>query len=150
MSCVNSSVLVERIKASSLVYTHVQVNRLSEVELTLQPHDLNKVLARLKDHKDFLFQQLIDLCGVDYPQRKKRFDVVYHLLSLHYNQRLRLKVSVELHGKSYVATAKYRKAKPLLLADSLERKYPPAQYDRSLLSQSMHSDNSRPHWRKSP
>ena len=38
------------------------------------------------------FVQLIDICGVDYPERAKRFDVVYHLLSMHNNSRVRVKV----------------------------------------------------------
>jgi NADH-quinone oxidoreductase subunit C len=41
------------------------------------------------------FEQLLDICGVDYPDREKRFDVVYHLLSPRRNQRLRLKCEVD-------------------------------------------------------
>lgn len=64
-------------------------------ELTLHVNCLTivKILAYLRDHKDFLFKQLIDLCGVDYPERSDRFDVVYHLLSLKHNYRLRVKLS---------------------------------------------------------
>jgi NADH-quinone oxidoreductase subunit C len=43
---------------------------------------------------DFTFTVLIDICGVDWPQRAKRFDVVYHFLSLKQNARVRLKVQV--------------------------------------------------------
>ena len=39
------------------------------------------------------FEQLIDLCGVDYPEREKRFEVVYILLSLRHNQRIRVRVA---------------------------------------------------------
>jgi NADH-quinone oxidoreductase subunit C len=42
-----------------------------------------------------LFEVLIDICGVDYPERKQRFEVVYHLLSPRLNQRIRLKVSTD-------------------------------------------------------
>ncbi|HWA62858.1 MAG TPA: NADH-quinone oxidoreductase subunit C [Caulobacteraceae bacterium] len=52
-------------------------------------------LTFLRDHPDFQFQQLIDLCGADYPQRALRFDVVYHLLSLTRNRRVRLKVETD-------------------------------------------------------
>ena len=38
------------------------------------------------------FEQLVDLCGCDYPERPRRFDVVYHLLSLTQNHRVRVKV----------------------------------------------------------
>jgi len=41
------------------------------------------------------FTQLVDICGADYPSREKRFDVVYHLLSLHRNQRIRVKIQTD-------------------------------------------------------
>jgi NADH-quinone oxidoreductase subunit C len=50
------------------------------------------VLSFLRDDPKCLFQQLVDLCGVDYPDRPERFEVVYNLLSLKHNQRIRLKV----------------------------------------------------------
>jgi len=50
------------------------------------------LLTRLRDDADFRFQQLIDLCGADYPDREQRFDVVYHLLSLTRNRRVRVKI----------------------------------------------------------
>jgi NADH-quinone oxidoreductase subunit C len=43
------------------------------------------------------FVQLVDICGADYPSREKRFDVVYHLLSLHRNQRIRVKIQTDEH-----------------------------------------------------
>jgi NADH-quinone oxidoreductase subunit C len=52
------------------------------------------VLTALRDDEAFQFQQLIDICGADYPQRAKRFDVVYHLLSLTRNRRVRVKAEV--------------------------------------------------------
>ncbi len=54
-----------------------------------------KVINFLKDDKDFQFKQLIDICGVDYPERVERFEIVYHLLSLSLNQRIRVKLSVK-------------------------------------------------------
>ena len=55
---------------------------------------LAKVLTFLRDDSNCLFKQLIDLCGADYPERDRRFDVVYNLLSLSHNQRIRVKVKV--------------------------------------------------------
>ena len=52
-------------------------------------------LTFLRDAPAFRFQQLVDLCGVDYPDRPLRFDVVYHLLSLAKNHRARLKVQTD-------------------------------------------------------
>ncbi|MDP1631908.1 MAG: NADH-quinone oxidoreductase subunit C [Caulobacter sp.] len=54
-----------------------------------------EALTFLRDHADLRFHQLIDLCGVDYPERPLRFDVVYHLLSLVKNHRIRLKVQTD-------------------------------------------------------
>ena len=52
-------------------------------------------LTFLRDNPDCRFHQLVDLCGVDYPERPLRFDVVYHLLSLVKNHRIRLKVQTD-------------------------------------------------------
>ena len=54
-----------------------------------------EVLVRLRDDADCQFQQLVDLAGCDYPQRPLRFDVVYHLLSLTKNHRVRVKVQTD-------------------------------------------------------
>jgi NADH-quinone oxidoreductase subunit C len=63
-----------------------------EVTMTVAATALERVLLKLRDHPNLLFKELVDICGVDYPERERRFDVVYHLLSLHHNQRLRVKV----------------------------------------------------------
>jgi NADH-quinone oxidoreductase subunit C len=52
-----------------------------------------KVMTFLRDHEKCLFKMLIDVCGVDYPDRTARFEVVYNLLSLKHNLRLRAKVA---------------------------------------------------------
>lgn len=49
----------------------------------------------LRDDSQCRFETLIDLCGVDYPERRERFDVVYHLLSMRMNQRIRVKVTTD-------------------------------------------------------
>jgi NADH-quinone oxidoreductase subunit C len=53
-------------------------------ELTVEAKaaDILAILRFLRDDKKCLFQTLIDICGVDYPERGKRFDVVYHMLSI--------------------------------------------------------------------
>jgi NADH-quinone oxidoreductase subunit C len=53
------------------------------------------VLTFLRDDGTCRFLVLIDICGVDYPERAQRFDVVYHLLSLHQNQRVRVKINTD-------------------------------------------------------
>ena len=56
---------------------------------------IKPVLIFLRDHTSCLFKVLIDVCGVDYPEREHRFDVVYHLVSIKYNARIRIKISVD-------------------------------------------------------
>jgi NADH-quinone oxidoreductase subunit C len=81
-----------------------------ELTLTVQSHSIAKILTYLRDHGDYLFKQLIDLCGVDYPDRVQRFEVVYHLLSLKYNRRLRLKVYTDEKTPIPSATSIYSSA----------------------------------------
>ncbi len=63
-----------------------------ELMLEVPSSAILKVLTFLRDDSTCQFRVLIDLCGVDYPDRTPRFDVVYNLLSLTHNQRIRLKV----------------------------------------------------------
>ncbi|MFG1479384.1 NADH-quinone oxidoreductase subunit C [Xanthobacter sp. V4C-4] len=66
-----------------------------ELTLELEPAQIVKVATFLRDDPACLFQCIVDVCGVDYPEREKRFDVVYHLLSLKQNARIRLKVKTD-------------------------------------------------------
>ncbi len=52
-----------------------------------------KLLTFLRDDSHCLFKLLVDVCGVDYPAREQRFEVVYNLLSLKQNHRIRVKLS---------------------------------------------------------
>lgn len=52
------------------------------------------LLKFLRDGSACQFTTLVDICGVDWPQREKRFDVVYHLLSMRQNRRVRVKIQV--------------------------------------------------------
>jgi NADH-quinone oxidoreductase subunit C len=90
-------------------------NRLGELTLVVSAADMLEVLTRLRDDPDLRFEQLMDLCGVDYltygsevceggaylksddvsDSHSSRFAVVYHLLSLTHNVRLRVRVFVE-------------------------------------------------------
>jgi len=67
----------------------------AELTLTVEAADIVRVLAFLRDDPECEFKILIDICGVDCPNRPKRFDVVYHLLSVAKNQRVRVKVEAE-------------------------------------------------------
>jgi NADH-quinone oxidoreductase subunit C len=65
-----------------------------ELVLRVKPDSLPAVMTYLRDDSQCLFKQLMDICGVDYPDRPERFEVVYNLLSLKHNQRIRVKVVV--------------------------------------------------------
>ena len=68
---------------------------LGELTVVLPSEQIVPVLTVLRDDKQCLFEQLIDICGVDYPERARRFDVVYHLLSPRRNQRIRVKCEAD-------------------------------------------------------
>jgi len=58
---------------------------LGELTIRCAPETLLGLLQFLRDDNACQFKTLVDICGADYPQRAKRFDVVYHLLSMHSN-----------------------------------------------------------------
>jgi NADH-quinone oxidoreductase subunit C len=64
-----------------------------EVSLTVRRESIVEVCRTLRD--GFEYQQLMEIAGVDYPQRPERFEVVYHLLSLTRNHRIRVRVSTD-------------------------------------------------------
>jgi NADH-quinone oxidoreductase subunit C len=66
-----------------------------ELTLVVPAADIGSVLKSLRDDPSLAFTQLIGLCGADYPAREKRFDVVYHLLSMTQNQRVRIKIEAD-------------------------------------------------------
>jgi len=66
-----------------------------EVNLTGPATRIVEALTNLRDNPDFRFSILVDVCGADYPEREQRFDVVYHLLSMTKNLRVRVKVQTD-------------------------------------------------------
>lgn len=66
-----------------------------ELTLTVYAGSIVRVLTILRDNSKCLFKQLTDISSIDYPERPQRFDVVYHLLSVVNNQRIRLKVATD-------------------------------------------------------
>jgi len=63
--------------------------------ITVKPKNLSLVLKFLKSHYNTQFNLLTAISGVDYPFRKRRFEVVYELLSVFFNQRVRVKTFVD-------------------------------------------------------
>lgn len=72
----------------------IRAHHIAVGELTLDAElgEIVRVMKHLRDDPACEFTILVDVCGVDWPQREKRFDVIYHLLSLTKNRRVRVRV----------------------------------------------------------
>ena len=81
------AVLADQVIATSVVH--------GELMVTARAQHLVKFLTFLRDDPLCLFKVLVDICGADFPERPQRFDVVYNLLSLVHNQRVRVKVEAD-------------------------------------------------------
>jgi NADH-quinone oxidoreductase subunit C len=79
---------LSRVLGSALTETKLVVG---ELTVTVEAARILDVLKHLRDDPDCEFKILVDICGNDWPMRAKRFDVVYHFLSLTRNQRVRIK-----------------------------------------------------------
>ncbi|MCG8544840.1 MAG: NADH-quinone oxidoreductase subunit C, partial [Alphaproteobacteria bacterium] len=66
-----------------------------ELMIVVKRDAVPRALKFLRNDANCQFEVLVDICGVDYPEREARFDVVYNLLSLKRNLRLRMKVRVD-------------------------------------------------------
>jgi NADH-quinone oxidoreductase subunit C len=87
--------LASRVKTES--GSAILSSRIDHGELTLNVarDRIVEVLTFLRDDPQCRSEVLIDICGVDWPSREKRFDVVYHLLSPRLNQRVRVKLETD-------------------------------------------------------
>ena len=77
---------------------NIEVERGQEPVLRVRRDGLLDVMALLRDAPQFAFEQCMDICGVDWPDRPERFEVVYNLLSLSRNQRVRVVTEVPEGG----------------------------------------------------
>jgi len=66
-----------------------------ELNIDARRAEIMKVISFLRDDPICKFSSLIDICGVDYPSRERRFEVVYHMLSMAHNARIRVKVTTD-------------------------------------------------------
>lgn len=71
------------------------VDKVGEVALHVRREDLYDAMIALRDTPGLAYQQLMEIAGVDYPDRAERFEVVYHLLSVTKNHRLRVRVCTD-------------------------------------------------------
>ena len=84
---------------------------LGELIVDADRDQIPALMTILRDDPRFAFEQMMDVCGVDWPEREERFDVVYNLLSVSLNQRIRVIVTTDdtkpvpsVHGIWPVAT----------------------------------------------
>ncbi|MBN07377.1 MAG: NADH-quinone oxidoreductase subunit C [Rhodospirillaceae bacterium] len=70
---------------------------IANIELTVKvaPESVVKILTFMRDDVNCEYTQLMDVCGVDFPERERRFDVVYHLLSMKQNTRARVTIETD-------------------------------------------------------
>ena len=80
-------------------------DEVGEVSIDVARESIADVLRTLRDQLEY--QQLMEIAGVDYPERAERFEVVYHLLSLTRNHRLRVRVSTDEEKPVPTVTAVY-------------------------------------------
>ena len=83
--------LIQAALPDAVVSTKVAFDELTVVAA---PSALTQLIKFLRDAPSCQFTILVDICGVDHPEREKRFEVVYHFLSIPQNQRIRVKVDV--------------------------------------------------------
>ena len=82
-----AEVLAARMLKQVIVY--------EELTIDVAAEDIVEVMGLLRDDAQLRFISFVDLCGVDWPERENRFDVVYHLLSPKTNHRIRIKVETD-------------------------------------------------------
>ena len=81
-----------------------------ELSISISVHQLLPILFFLKNHTYCQYKILSDLCVVDYPNKKKRFNIIYNLLSIRLNNRIRLKLSIHELEPIHSITTIYKAA----------------------------------------
>jgi NADH-quinone oxidoreductase subunit C len=66
-----------------------------QLVIKVRRDSIREVMTFLRDDAACSFKQLVDICGADYPERDERFEIVYNLLSLNHNTRIRVKVATD-------------------------------------------------------
>jgi NADH-quinone oxidoreductase subunit C len=69
--------------------------RLDELSIEINRDDVLKIIKFLRDDVNCQFLTLLDVCGVDYPEDDERFEIVYHMLSMIHNNRIRIKLRTD-------------------------------------------------------
>ena len=84
-------------RVRELLGARIAAEEIAREELTISvaPEAIVEVVTMLRDDPELRFVSFIDICGVDWPEREKRFDVVYHFLSPYKNHRIRIKLMTD-------------------------------------------------------
>ncbi len=85
--------IIDEVKAAIGAAFIEAKDEVDEVSITVQRESIVDVIRTLRDQFDY--QQLMEIAGVDYPEREERFEVVYHLLSVTKNHRIRVRVMTD-------------------------------------------------------
>ncbi len=102
------NIIDDFLKKQNLEFSPVLVESFTGYKIS--PQDLIRFLQFLKENKDLRFAILTDLFAADFPERKKRFEVVYSLLSLQLNQRILIKVELAENESILSSTSIYSAA----------------------------------------
>lgn len=77
----------------------------NEITLNISFKKIIPILFFLKNHTNTQFKILSDICVIDYPVRKKRFEIIYNLLSIRFNTRIKIKILItELESIDSITT----------------------------------------------
>ena len=105
----NNDKLITKILSICTEVTNHDISN-NEITIATRPKNLISLFEHLKEDTELNFEMLIDITAVDYPKRNKRFEVVYHLLSLTNKNRLRVKIFVNDDTPLPTLTEMYRGA----------------------------------------
>ncbi len=90
-----NEIILQKLKEKFTESILEEVEWRGELTFVVRKEDIVPVSRFLRDDPELSFNFLSDLCGVDYPERKPRFEVVYNLYSVSKNHRIRLKIRVD-------------------------------------------------------
>jgi NADH-quinone oxidoreductase subunit C len=98
---------VLRALGSAVLYSSIDCGEVSVVVTRVR---IPEVMRKLRDDEALMMSQLMDICCVDTPDQPERFDVVYHLLSIVRNKRVRVKVRTDEHTPIPTVTGVFKSA----------------------------------------
>ena len=97
----SAEILIKEIESFSSLNSLIIEKKIykNDLSILIDHSNIIDVIKILKDEKNFNFNQLIDLCGVDWPEEEIRFQVIYNLLSMSNNSRITIRVFTDKNNK---------------------------------------------------